>query len=187
MKKKVGEIFSETRELSSGTGYSYYLTQLTGGLALIDSIVNSQSLMKGGIITQKFTFCCIEPGEASYQFAKFRIFDPSDALYEDVIQIDIESIDKNSANSPGGWSDLHKPDENELQIFQEAFEGFVGVSYTPIVVRSQIVNGTNYNFATDAVGIYPGAVPYKAQVSIHKPINGKAVITNIVRLLGDNY
>lgn len=185
MKKKIGEVFTVTREISGGTGYSYYLTQLTGGLALIDfTSIPQLPIMPGGTVTQTFTFSCINPGEASYQLAKFRVFDPSDALFEEIIPIQIES-ENSESNMLGGWSEFRKPNREELKVFEDAFEGFVGVMYTPILVKTQVVNGINYKFITDAKAVYPGAQPYKALVSIHKPIMGKAVITNIEKLEQD--
>jgi hypothetical protein len=182
MKKKIGEAFTVIREVSAGTGYSFYLTQISGGLALVNFTETSQQgCMCGGKVTQTFTFICLQPGEASYQLAKFRVFDTSDALYEQVMPVYIEG-ETSSNNMPGGWTDYHKPGNEELKVFSEAFEGFVGVQYTPILVKSQIVNGTNYSYITNAKGVYPGAQPYKAQVSIYKPINGKAVITNITKI-----
>jgi len=185
MKKKIGEIFTVSREISAGTGYSFYLTQLTGGLALIDFTSTQQtSMMLGGTVTQTFTFACISPGQASFQLAKFRVFDPSDALFEQIMSVEIEGSSKENS-MPGGWTEFHKPGSEEIKIFEEAFEGFVGVMYTPFLVKSQIVNGVNYKFVADAIGVYPEAQPYKALVSIYKPINGKAVITNIEKLEGD--
>lgn len=180
MKKKIGEVFTITREVSAGTGYSYYLTLLTEGLALIDSgVTPEQGNLAGGNVIQTFTFICLKEGEASFQLAKFRVFDPSDILYENISTIDITN---DSNTMPGGWTEYHKPSPEEIKIFEEAFEGFVGVKYTPVMVKSQIVNGVNYIYIADAIGVYPGATPYKAQVSIYKPIQGKAMLTNIIKI-----
>lgn len=183
MMKKIGEVFTITREVSAGTGYSFYLTKLSDGLALIDfSQTPASGSMAGGTTVQSFTFICLKGGKATYQLAKFRVFDTSDVLYENEITVDIESDLDAANNMPGGWTSYHKPSAEEIKIFEEAFEGFVGVKFTPFLVKSQIVNGVNYSYITNAAGVYPGAIPYKAVVSIYKPINGKAVITNIVKI-----
>lgn len=184
MKKKIGESFTIERELSAGTGYSFYVTGITGGLALVESgIKSAPGHTEGGVMTQTFTFICLKEGKATYQLAKLRVFDVSTVLYEDVAAIEVEAGNNAQANNMlGGWSDTHKPDANEIKVFEEAFEGFVGVNYTPLTVKTQLVNGTNYIYTTEAKGVYPGAQSYKAQVSIYKPIHGRAVITNIVRL-----
>lgn len=184
MKKKVGEVFTITREVSAGTGYSYYLTLLTEGLALIDnSMTPEQRNLAGGKMIQTFAFICLKEGEASFQLAKFRVFDPTDILYEEIeiVQI-INDQTSNSDTLIGGWTKFHEPGNEEIKIFEEAFEGFIGVEYTPVMVKSQIVNGVNYIYIADAIGIFRGAIPYKAQVSIYKPIQGKAMLTNIVKI-----
>lgn len=181
MKKKIGEVFTVTRETYAGTGYSYYLAGLSGGLAFVGFSQTAKKESKvGGIVSQEFTFICLNGGKASFQLAKFRVFDTSDILYENVIPVDIE--EKSQANSSGGWTDYRKVGSEEEAIFEEAFKEFVGVKYTPLLVKSQIVSGVNYSYTADAVGVYPGAKPYKVQVLIYKPISGKAVICNIVQI-----
>lgn len=183
MKKKIGEIFTITREVSAGTGYSYYLALLTEGLALIDSGTSEQgNHLAGGNVLQTFTFICLKEGEASFQLAKFRVFDPADILYENVSTVKIENVSYAGDNSRGGWTEYHELSPEERKIFEEAFEGLIGVKYTPVMVKSQIVNGVNYIYIADAVGAYLDAISFKTQVSIYKPTQGKAVITNIVKI-----
>lgn len=183
MKKKIGEIFTITRDSAGSTGFAYYLVNLSDGLALIDSSSKALDSLYGGTVTQSFTFLCIKEGPASLQLAKFRLFDLSSILYEDIMPIEIEdpSISSNSI-MPGGWTEFRKVDTADLVIFNEAFKGFTGVGYTPILVKTQIVNGTNYKFMARALGVYPGAIPYHVLIDIYKPISGEAIITNIERL-----
>ena len=64
--------------------------------------------------------------------------------------------------------DAEMPDEVE-EIFNTAFEGYVGVSYRPIIyIGKQVVKGINYHFICEATPIYPGATPYPALVTINQ-------------------
>lgn len=83
----------------------------------------------------------------------------------------------------GGWSTFKtEMSEQELKVFKEAFAGFIGVKYTPIAVSVQVVNGTNYRFFCNALGMYPGATNDAAVVHIYQPLNGVAHITAIGRV-----
>lgn len=78
----------------------------------------------------------------------------------------------------GQWTPYGKLTPADRKVFDEAFEGFVGVHYTPETVSTQIVNGTNYRFKSKAQ--QPGKPEVRdALVEIHKPLNGKAKITKI--------
>lgn len=66
-------------------------------------------------------------------------------------------------------------------VFAAALHGFVGVSYKPLAVATQIVAGTNYCFLCEATVVYPGATPYAAKLYIYKPLEGAPHITQIVQ------
>ncbi|WP_298904297.1 hypothetical protein [uncultured Psychroserpens sp.] len=63
--------------------------------------------------------------------------------------------------------------------FNEALDGLLGVTYTPVAVSEQLVAGTNYKFFcnTEAAVRYP--INGSAIVSIYQPLDGKAHITSI--------
>ncbi len=83
----------------------------------------------------------------------------------------------------GGWSPLHFTiTTEETSVFNEALEGFCGVSYTPLAVATQVVAGINYCFLCKAVIVYPGASETLAKVYIYQPLDGKAHITEIIRI-----
>ena len=82
----------------------------------------------------------------------------------------------------GAYSAPRKVTDEDLKVFNEAMEGFVGVEYTPLTVSTQIVNGTNYRFECTARPVVPNPKEGKAIVQIYKPINGKAEVTEIKRL-----
>lgn len=81
----------------------------------------------------------------------------------------------------GGQTAYHALTPNDQKNFNEAFKGFVGVTYTPIAVSVQIVNGTNYRFKYTA-SIPPSEVEWKAIVEIFEPLEGKAHVTGITRI-----
>lgn len=65
------------------------------------------------------------------------------------------------------------------KAFEEALEGFVGVSYSAVAVSSQVVAGTNYHFFCNATPVTGNPVNGAAIVSIYAPLEGKAHITKI--------
>lgn len=81
----------------------------------------------------------------------------------------------------GGWSPYRDLTPEDLKIFNEALDGFVGVQYTPVSVSTQVVNGTNYRFKCTAA-IPPSEVEWEAIIEIYQPLDGKPHITSITRL-----
>ena len=82
----------------------------------------------------------------------------------------------------GGWTDTENPAvTEELQaIFDEALEGLLGVSYTPVAcLGTQAVAGTNYAFLAKAQVVYPNAQPYYAVVFVNVDPEGQASLMNI--------
>lgn len=74
--------------------------------------------------------------------------------------------------------------DNEAKAaFADAMEGFVGVKYSPICVSQQVVSGMNYSFFCNAEIVVPGSTVYPAMVDVYKPIDGRAVITHIEKVL----
>ncbi len=67
----------------------------------------------------------------------------------------------------------------EIAIFDKAFEGFVGVQYKPIAVSTQVVAGMNYSFFCNSKGVYPDAHTTPAMVEIYKPIDKDPRISSI--------
>ncbi|MEM9542944.1 MAG: hypothetical protein AAGA60_26060 [Cyanobacteria bacterium P01_E01_bin.42] len=80
----------------------------------------------------------------------------------------------------GGWSTYNCDITPEAyEVFQEATEGLLGVSYEPVAFATQVVAGTNYRFFSNATVIYPNA-PHKAVViQIYQPLEGVPYITDI--------
>ena len=85
----------------------------------------------------------------------------------------------------GGWNSPESPEITlELQeIFDQATEGLLGVNYTPVaLIGTQVVSGMNYCFLCEAKTVIPNAVPYYANVTVYKYLNGKATVTDIEEL-----
>ena len=78
----------------------------------------------------------------------------------------------------GGWTPYHELTANDQKVFKEAMNGFVGVDYTPYLVSTQVVNGTNYRYKCSASNP-PAEVMWEAIVQIYAPTNGKPYVTHI--------
>ncbi len=88
---KVGEIYTTERIIMGGTGYRYAPVKLTGEVALLNSeVIQPETVNCGAPEIQRFTFQFLRPGTAEIQLARFRCFDLSDALYEDVLPFHVE-------------------------------------------------------------------------------------------------
>ncbi|WP_236848218.1 hypothetical protein [Chlorobaculum limnaeum] len=82
----------------------------------------------------------------------------------------------------GGWSKFDALSSTDRAVFKETMAGLAGVGYEPLVVRKQVVAGTNYEFICNARVVYPGTDWYPAMVLIYKPLKGSAVIKKISRI-----
>ena len=83
----------------------------------------------------------------------------------------------------GGWTlrDLTEPmTEEEVALFEKAFEGFVGVGYEPVAILStQVVAGMNYCFLCRATTVTAQPVTYWAYVYIYADLEGNAEVSYI--------
>ena len=83
----------------------------------------------------------------------------------------------------GGWTPFSSDITKEAsEVFEAAFKGFVGVSYSPVAFATQVVNGVNYSFFCNAKAVYPNAPNEAAIVNIYKPLDGPAHITEIRKI-----
>ena len=93
------------------------------------------------------------------------------------------------APAVGGWTPVEdaKMTDDAQSAFDKAMEGLVGVNYIPVaLIGRQLVSGTNYCVLCEATVVYPDAQPYYALVYLYQDLQGKAEVTNIVKLdLGD--
>jgi hypothetical protein len=72
----------------------------------------------------------------------------------------------------GGYTSFRSFNLKEEELFEKVIKQITGVQYTPLVVASQVVNGTNYAFLCESkvVGPNPDAVSYNTLVIIHQPL-----------------
>lgn len=86
----------------------------------------------------------------------------------------------------GGWTiqETAEISPEAQAAFDKAFEGLVGVRYTPLaLLGTQLVSGTNYSFLCEALVVYPDAQPYfYAIASVYQNLQGEAEILNVVAL-----
>lgn len=79
----------------------------------------------------------------------------------------------------GGWSKYSTNISSEAKAaFEEALRGFTGVNYVPVAVAEQVVAGKNFRFFCNAQNVIPNATNYAAIVSVFKPLDGGAKITD---------
>lgn len=81
----------------------------------------------------------------------------------------------------GGWTPFHALTPEDKEIFSIALAGFVGVTYKPQAVATQIVAGENYRYKC-ASSIPPSDVIWESVVEIFQPLKGKPHITSITRI-----
>ncbi|GFM80510.1 hypothetical protein PSCICN_12020 [Pseudomonas cichorii] len=86
----------------------------------------------------------------------------------------------------GGWSPYRELNPQDQVIFDEALSGLLGVKYTPTLVATQIVKGTNYRYQADAE--VPGPTPgtWKALVDIYVPLQdipGTKVVPLLIQII----
>ena len=92
---------------------------------------------------------------------------------------------RQQAATVGGWTPAEGAamTKEAQEAFDKAMEGLVGVKYVPVALLGrQIVSGTNYCILCEATVVYPDAQPYYALVYIYRDLQGKAEVTNIVKL-----
>jgi hypothetical protein len=88
----------------------------------------------------------------------------------------------NDTPGSGGWTHYRELTPKDIEIFKEAFKNISGVEYTPTLVSTQIVMGTNYRYRTNVTTPQTSQTEtWKATVDIYEPIDSTPYITQIVR------
>lgn len=82
----------------------------------------------------------------------------------------------------GGWSALRVLNDDDKKLFEKAFAGLVGVSYEPLIVESQIVEGVNYRFICNATTITADPQTFAAVATVWSKADGSVEITAIKKL-----
>jgi hypothetical protein len=97
---------------------------------------------------------------------------------------DKDSVDTGDSenNIVGGYSADRALTKEDLEVFNKAMNGLVGVVYEPTLVSTQVVAGMNYRFTTTATIVYPNAEPYTAYVYVFKSLEGSVELIEIIKV-----
>lgn len=80
----------------------------------------------------------------------------------------------------GGWSAQLPVNNEDVEVFNTALEGFVGGSFVPLTVSKQVVNGINYLFVAKETLSTLNPVEKLVKISISAvPAGSKPQLTNI--------
>jgi len=82
----------------------------------------------------------------------------------------------------GGYSQDRALTEEDMEVFNQALEGFTGVAYEPTLVATQVVAGLNYRFTTIATPVIPEPYSYPAYVYIFKPLSGPPELVKVEKI-----
>lgn len=73
----------------------------------------------------------------------------------------------------GAWTNFSALSSNANAVFEAAMKGLTGVSYTPFMVATQLVAGTNYCFICLATTVVPSSPQSAKMVYIYAPLPGQ--------------
>ena len=82
----------------------------------------------------------------------------------------------------GAYGPFEPLNSKTKDVFERATKGLLGVSYTPLIVSTQVVAGTNYLYMCNARAVYPGATPHPVEVIIFEPLEGPPHITSVTSI-----
>ncbi|MBW6410555.1 hypothetical protein [Clostridium weizhouense] len=80
------------------------------------------------------------------------------------------------------WNNHKYVRKHDKEVLNEALKGYVGTTFTPIAVKSQVSNGTNYIFICGAVTIKPKNKIDFVEVHVNVPKTGEAQLTRIEKI-----
>ena len=80
----------------------------------------------------------------------------------------------------GGFTDFRPVTAEDIAIFNRAIGRVVGTTYVPILVSTQVVNGTNYIFIAQTSKVTStGTIQGLARVKIYVDLQGAAQVISI--------
>ena len=83
---------------------------------------------------------------------------------------------------PGGYSQFRPLTSADLIVFQTATANLMGISYEPLSVRTQVVNGTNYTFIARATTTTLPTTSYYVLVNVTQASDGTITLGPITPL-----
>ena len=82
----------------------------------------------------------------------------------------------------GAYGEDREITPEDMEVYNEAMEGFVGVSYDLISVAVQVVAGLNYRFRAVGTPAVLNPEPFDAYIYIYQPLEGPPELTDIERI-----
>ncbi|MDH4471936.1 MAG: hypothetical protein QE487_04965 [Fluviicola sp.] len=80
----------------------------------------------------------------------------------------------------GAWNHWDfTPSKEAKAAFEQSLGKLLGVKYTLVASKSQLVNGTNYAFLCEAEVVAPAGADYIVEAQVYVPLKGNAVIHQI--------
>jgi len=125
------------------------------------------------------------PSADGMGYVYYAFFSPPEALRA---RIDEQRQAHGAAAQPGenqlvgGYSAERDVTPEDLELFNQAMEGLVGVVYEPTKVATQVVAGMNYRFTATATPVVPNPEPYTVHITIFKPLEGAPELSGIERI-----
>ena len=81
----------------------------------------------------------------------------------------------------GGWSTLREITGDDKEVFEKALSEFVGVTFEPLLVETQVVSGIKYRFICNAATVTAEPVKYAAVVTVWSKSDGIVEIADIAK------
>lgn len=80
----------------------------------------------------------------------------------------------------GGWSPFTPPTSAQIDVLDKAVSGMIGATYTPLLVSTQLVNGTNYNFIAQKT-VITGTQTCQTLViiKVYETLDGEVTLSSI--------
>lgn len=170
--------FNEAREGLDGASYSPLLK------------VGTQPVAGENIMYFAYVTPVVPDGKPSFKMVTvFNDLEGNKAEITSVVDFDLLNyLDNEGSNTPeglmGGWQDASElPNmlsDEENEIFNKAFDGLLGVSYTPVAtLGTQIVAGRNYAFLALGTATTAEPITHLYVVKVYADLQGNATVENI--------
>jgi hypothetical protein len=86
----------------------------------------------------------------------------------------------NTVSMPGGWTNYRSLTDEDQAVFKEV-KFPLGVQYVPLLVKTQVVAGTNYEFYCIGKAVAPKANWYPVLVTVFRSLDNTVVLKQIIR------
>ena len=83
----------------------------------------------------------------------------------------------------GGYTVHDTITAEDMDLFNNVMNGLDGVKYEPVIVATQIVNGTNYCFICKSTTITQTLPEGISKVIIYKPLSKDPILSSIEKII----